>query len=135
VEQQTLMALVAQQEGGGGQGGQGGQGQAPQGCQQMGGMLIPILLMFVIIYFLIMRPQQKQQKRHREMIAALKKGDKVVTNAGIFGTITGMTDVTVTLEVAKNVHIKVLRGQIAGMQPEAGEKSGDGAPVVPGEKK
>lgn len=133
MEQPILTALVAQQEGGG-QGGQGGQG-APQGCAQMQGMLIPILIMFAIIYFLIMRPQQKQKKRHEAMIKALKKGDKVITNAGIFGTITGLSDMAITLEVAKNVHIRILRGQIAGLQPQPGDKETDGAPVVPGESK
>jgi preprotein translocase subunit YajC len=136
VEQQMLTALVAQ-EGSGGQPGQAqpGQGQQTPGCQGMGGMLVPILLMFVVIYFLMIRPQQKQQKKHRAMLGALKKGDKIITNAGIFGTITGMTDVTATLEIAKNVHIRVLRGQIAGLQPEAGDKSSDGAAVVPNEGK
>lgn len=101
----------------------------------MSGMLFPILIMFAIIYFLIMRPQQKQKKRHQAMIGALKKGDKVITNAGIFGTITGLTDMAITLEVAKNVHIRILRGQIAGLQPQPGDKEKDGAPVVPGESK
>jgi preprotein translocase subunit YajC len=131
--EKVLYAVVAQQEGGSG----GGEGQAegqPQGCQQMSGMMLPILLMFVIIYFLIIRPQQKQQKRQREMIAALTKGDKIITNSGIFGTITGITDIAATLEIAKNVHIKVLRSHIAGRQPQAGEKT-DGAPVVPGDEK
>ena len=103
---------------------------------QMGGMLIPILIMFAIIYFLMIRPQQKQQKKHTAMISALKKGDKVITNAGIFGTVTGMTEAVLTLEVAKNVHIRVLRGQVAGMQPDSlGAKESEAQPVVPDEKK
>ena len=92
-------------------------------------MLVPMLLMFGIIYFLIIRPQQKQQKQHKAMVQALKKGDKVITNSGIFGTITGMTDATVTLEIAKNVHVRMLRGQLAGLLP--GEGEGEAA-VVPG---
>jgi len=133
---QVLHALVAQPEGGGGGGG-GGQGQQqPQGCQQMSGMLIPILIMFAIIYFLMIRPQQKQQKKHKAMISALKKGDKVITNSGIFGTVTGMTEAVLTLEVAKNVHIRVLRGQVAGLQPDSiGAKESESQPVVPDEKK
>ena len=129
----VLFATVAQEGGSGGGEGQG-QGQ-PQGCQQMSGMMLPILLMFVIIYFLIIRPQQKQQKKHRELIAALGKGDKIVTNSGMFGTITGLTDITATLEIAKNVHIKILRSHIAGKQPQPGEKSDEGAPATPGDKK
>ena len=130
----VLYSMVAQ-EGGGEGGGQGQPGGQPQGCQQMSGMLLPIMLMFVIIYFLIIRPQQKQQKKHKEMIAALGKGDKIITNSGMFGTITGMTDITATVEVAKNVHIRILRSHIAGRQPQPGEKPAEGAPVVPGDKK
>jgi len=131
VESGILARLVAALAAEGG----GAPPQAPvQGCQQMSGMLLPILLMFVIIYFLIIRPQQKQQKKHREMIAALGKGDKVITNSGILGTITGMTDNTVTLEVAKNVHIKMLRSYIAAKQPALGEKMEDPAPLAPGGK-
>jgi preprotein translocase subunit YajC len=128
---QVLHALVAQPEGGGGSGGGGGQGpQQPQGCQQMSGMLIPILIMFAIIYFLMIRPQQKQQKKHKAMVSALKKGDKV-----IIGTVTGITEAVLTLEVAKNVHIRVLRGQVAGLQPGSFEKESDAQPVVPDGKK
>ncbi len=129
--EQVLYATVAQEAGGGGGGGApaGGQG-APPGCGGMGGMLLPMLLMFGVIYFLIIRPQQKQQKQHRAMLSALKKGDKVITNAGIFGTITGMTEATVTLEISKNVHIRMLRGQLAGLQP--GEREEADGPVVPG---
>lgn len=131
---QVLHALVAQPEGGSGGGGSGGGGsgqQQPQGCQQMSGMLIPILIMFAIIYFLMIRPQQKQQKKHKAMISALKKGDKVITNAGIFGTVTNMTEGVVTMEIAKNVHIRVLRGQVAGFQPGTNEKESETQPVVP----
>lgn len=133
--EQILYATVAQEGGGGSGGGAGGQGggQAPPGCGGMGGMLLPMLLMFAIIYFLIIRPQQKQQKQHRAMLGALKKGDKVITNAGIFGTITGLTDTTATLEIAKNVHIRILRAQIAGLQPS--EKEEDASPTGPGSDK
>ncbi|RMG60302.1 MAG: preprotein translocase subunit YajC [Deltaproteobacteria bacterium] len=80
--------------------------------------LIPLVLMFVIFYFLLIRPQQKQVKRHQEFIRNLKKGDRVVTNGGIHGTITGLTDTVVTLEVADNVRIKVSRNAIAGYSRE-----------------
>jgi len=105
--------------------------QPAAGCEQGMGMFLPIILMFVIIYFLIIRPQQKQQKRHQAMIKALDKGAKIITNAGILGTITGMTDTIITLEVAKNVHVKMLRSQIAGLQPENVDKDGAAAAVIP----
>ncbi len=125
---QVLYAIVAQSEGSG-----GGQ-QQPQGCQQLSGMLIPILIMFAIIYFLMIRPQQKQQKKQKALISALKKGDKVITNAGIFGTVMGMTEGVLTLEVAKNVHIRVLRGQVAGFQPDSVDRESKAQPIVPGGK-
>jgi preprotein translocase subunit YajC len=76
--------------------------------------LVPIILMFVIFYFILIRPQQKQVKRHQEFIRNLKKGDRVVTNGGIHGTVTGLTESVVTLEVADNVRVKVSRNAIAG---------------------
>lgn len=123
------MELVAQSLVAEDPGGANPDGQPAGSCQQMSGMFVPILLMFAIIYFLIIRPQQKQQKRLQLMLSELKRGDKVITNAGIFGSITGLTDHTATLEVAKNVHIKVLRSQIAGLQPT--EKDSEKGPVVP----
>jgi len=75
----------------------------------------PIILMFVIFYFLLIRPQQKKAKAHQEMIAALKKGDKVITSGGIHGVITGIEDATVTIEIAEKVRIKVTRSSLAGL--------------------
>ncbi len=77
--------------------------------------LLPILLMFVIFYFILIRPQQKQVKKHRELVKNLKKGDRVITSGGIHGTITGMTDQVVTLEIADNVRIKVTRSAVSGL--------------------
>jgi preprotein translocase subunit YajC len=77
---------------------------------------LPLILIFVIFYFLLIRPQQKKVKEHQAFVAALKKGDKVVTNGGIHGEITGLTDTVVTLEIADNVRIKVSRAHIAGAQ-------------------
>jgi len=129
VEFQILQTLIAQAESA-----PAGDGTPPgmgQGCMQMMILILPMILIF---YFLIIRPQQKQQKRHRDLVGGLKKGDKVITNAGIFGTVTGLVDNAVTLEVSKNVHIKVLKSYVAGLQPEPGEKGVEG-PVVPGNKK
>ncbi len=109
--EKLILALVAQQAEGGAGTGQSG------GWQQMLNMGFFILVIFVIIFFLIIRPQQKQQKKQREMLAALKKGDRVLTASGIFGTITNLTDTVVTLEIAKSVHIRLVRSQIAGPAP------------------
>ncbi len=75
--------------------------------------LAPLGMMLVVVYFMIIRPQQKKLKEHQAEIDKLKSGDEVVTQAGIFGTITTITDKVVTLEVDKNVRIRVLKGQVA----------------------
>ena len=79
--------------------------------------MLPILLMFGVIYFLMIRPQQKQAKQHRSYVDSLKSGDEVVTNSGIFGRIVSIADPAVTLEIARDVKIRVLKAQIAGPQP------------------
>lgn len=80
--------------------------------------LFPILLMFVIFYFLLIRPQQNRQKLHEQMIKNLKKGDNIITNGGIYGEITGMTEKFLTVEVAENVRIKILKSQILSLANE-----------------
>ncbi len=79
------------------------------------GIIPQMVLMFVIIYLLIFRPQQKRQKEQREMVSRLKAGDRVLTSAGIYGTITGVKDSAVTVEIAKGVEIEVLRGAIGNV--------------------
>ena len=93
----------------------------PGGGGQQGGMLatmVPLVVIFAIFYFLMIRPQQKQQKKHKEMLAALKKGDKVVTRGGMHGTVYGIADNVVTLEVAENIKLKFSREAIAVVQPQ-----------------
>ena len=74
---------------------------------------MPFLVMFFIFYFLMMRPQVQKQKTHQEFIQALKKGDRVLTSSGIFGTIEGLTDKYVKLEIADDVSIRVLRTHVS----------------------
>ncbi|MFM8268644.1 MAG: preprotein translocase subunit YajC [Pseudomonadota bacterium] len=74
---------------------------------------IPLLLIFGVFYFLILRPQQKKQKEQLKFISELKRGDMVITQAGIIGTIKTVSDKFVTLEVDDNVHLKILKSQIA----------------------
>src|SRR5690606_33566292 len=84
--------------------------------QQPGGLFgSPIIMMVVmlgVMYFLMIRPQQKRMKAQQELLKNLQNGDEVVTNAGIIGTIAGMTDKVVTLEIARNVQMKVLKSQV-----------------------
>ena len=87
------------------------------GAEGAGGItsFIPLILMFVIFYFLLIRPQQKKTKDHREMITNLRKGDRVITTGGIYGRITGLDEHRVTLEISDKVRIKLVRGNIAGL--------------------
>ena len=74
---------------------------------------LPIALIFVVFYFLTIRPQQKKMKEHRAMVAALRRGDKVVTSGGIIGTVNRVvSDTEVLLEVAEGVKIRVVRSSI-----------------------
>ncbi|VCU71858.1 preprotein translocase subunit YajC [Pigmentiphaga humi] len=63
--------------------------------------MLPILLMFVILYFLMIRPQMKRQKEHKNLVAALAKGDEVVTAGGILGKVVQVNDTYISLEVAR----------------------------------
>jgi preprotein translocase subunit YajC len=76
----------------------------------------------VIFYFLLIRPQQKKQKETRNMLSSLKRGDRVRTAGGLHGTITGITDTVVTLEIAEKVRVKVDRNYVAAVTAkDAGE--------------
>lgn len=75
---------------------------------------VPLVLIFVVFYFLLIRPQQKKAKEHQDFLSNMKKGDAVVTSGGLIGTITGLTDTVVTLEVADNVRVKVSRPYVLG---------------------
>ena len=105
-----------------------GQGGAAGGAQSGGfTAFIPLIIMFAIFYFLLIRPQQKKTKQHREMISALKKGDRVVTSGGIHGRITSADDAVVTVEISDKVRIKINRGNIAALnqpfQPQTSVKN------------
>ncbi|MBI5788287.1 MAG: preprotein translocase subunit YajC [Candidatus Schekmanbacteria bacterium] len=77
---------------------------------------VPLILIFVVFYFLLIRPQQKKQKEAREMLDALKKGDKVITSGGIYGEIESIKDNIVSLKIADKVKIDVARNAIQSKQ-------------------
>src|SRR5690348_4062412 len=85
------------------------------------GMPVLLLLMLAVLYFLMILPQQRRHKKLSAMIAALKNGDKVITNGGIYGTVVGLDNESVQLRVAEQVKVRVARSAIAGLQPEAKE--------------
>ncbi len=83
----------------------------------------PMIFIFVIFYFLLIAPMRKKQKKTQDMLSKLKKGDEVITGAGIFGRIAALDEERgfVVLQIADNVKIKVLRSAVAGLasEPEA----------------
>jgi preprotein translocase subunit YajC len=84
----------------------------------LGSPLIMMLLMFGVVYLMMIRPQQKKAREHQDWLRNLKKGDEVVTQGGIVGRISGLSDQFVTLEIQEKVRIKVLRTSIQGRPPE-----------------
>ncbi len=98
----------------------GGEGGALMG-------MLPIILMFVILYFLMIRPQMKRQKEHRNLVAALTKGDEVITSGGLLGKVTKVSDNYITLEVSeladKPVEIVLQRSAVSNVLPKGNIKS------------
>ena len=92
---------------------------------------IPLVLIFVVFYFLLIRPQQKQAKQHQAFLSELKKGHKVVTKGGLHGVITAVADTVITLEIAKDIFVKVSRDAIGGSL----NKDGGTAPAKKDAKK
>ena len=97
----------------------GGAGGAAGGIASF----IPLILIFGVFYFMLIRPQQKQAKLQQLFLDEMKNGNKVVTKGGIHGTITGLTESVVTLEIADKVRIKVSRSSIGSPLTK------DGAPI------
>jgi preprotein translocase subunit YajC len=79
---------------------------------------LPIIILFAIFYFLLIRPQQKKAKEHKEMVANLKKGQRVVTSSGIYGTVQSIDDTTIELEIADKVKVKMARNNVAAVLSE-----------------
>lgn len=80
--------------------------------------IIFIVVMFAVFWFILIRPQMKQQKEHRNMVAALAKGDEVASAGGILGKITKLGDNFVELEIAENVVIKLQKNSISNVLPK-----------------
>ncbi|WP_300975538.1 preprotein translocase subunit YajC [Sphingomonas sp. LHG3406-1] len=87
---------------------------APGGAAAFIFQIFPFLLIFVIFYFLMIRPQQKRMKDHQAMIAAVKKGDEVVTAGGIRGRVSRVVDDhEVEVEIAQNVKVRVVKSTLS----------------------
>ena len=86
-------------------GGEGGTSLLPN--------ILMIFMLFVIFYFLLIRPQQKKQKQHQQMVSTLRKGDKIVTNGGMYGTVSDVKEHVIVLKISENVKIELVKSAVA----------------------
>jgi len=100
-----------------------------QAAQDAFGMLnsliVPTMLIIGIMYFLMIRPQQKRLKEHRDMVAAIRRGDTIVTSGGIIGKVTKVDDQELQVEIADGVRIKLLRSTVSEVRGK-----GEAAPAA-----
>lgn len=113
--------------------------QTAGGTTDMLTSLLPLVLIFVVFYFLLIRPQQKKMKQHREMLAAIRRGDRVVTGGGIIGVVTKVANENeLIVEIADGVKVKVMRGTVAEVlaktEPAGGGKGGKEEPDAEAEE-
>ena len=85
--------------------------------------LLPMILMFVVLWFLMIRPQMKKAKEHKALLAALAKGDEVVTGGGMVGRVTKVDEGYVTVEIAQGVEVVVQKPAVALVLPKGTLKS------------
>lgn len=85
--------------------------------------LMPILLIFVVFYFLLIRPQAKKQKEHQKLLADLKKGDRVITASGLYGTVHDIQGNNVKLKISENTNVQMLKSAISGVINESAAQS------------
>jgi preprotein translocase subunit YajC len=97
---------------------------APSGAPASPGLasFLPLIIIFVLFYFLLIRPQTRKAKEHKAMIAALAKGDEVVTTGGLLGRVTALDESFVTLAIAPNVEVRVQRHAVAQLMPKGTAK-------------
>lgn len=99
-----------------------GMASAPQGQEPNAFMsFLPMIAVIAIVYFLMIRPQTKKAKQQREMISALKKGDKVVTVGGVYGTISNVKDHTFMVQIAANTDIEIDKTSVSAVITKPGE--------------
>jgi preprotein translocase subunit YajC len=98
---------------------------ADAAAQQGSGMfsMLPLFLLIVVFYFLILRPQQKRSKEQRAMMAALQKGDEIVTSGGLLGRVSRVGDNYVSVEVADNMVVQVQKSAVQSVLPKGTIKS------------
>ena len=87
--------------------------------------IVPWLLIFVIFYLLMIRPQQKRVKEHQAAIAAVKKGDEVITGGGIRGRVTKVTDDEAEVEIANGVKVRVVKSTLTHVVTNSSKPAND----------
>ena len=87
--------------------------------------MVPFLLIFVVFYFVLLAPMRKQQKKTKEMLAQLKKGDRVMTSGGIYGVVAQVEDQVAWVKIADTVKVKMAKSAITAVlaDTEAGKES------------
>ena len=100
----------------------------------MGSVLPMMIIMFAIIYFLMIRPEQKKQKQRQKMMTELKKGDRILTIGGIFGTVGNVKDNTIMVKIAENTVVELRKGAIAEVVVEKSDKSAESGKDKEGSK-
>ncbi len=88
---------------------------APAPAQNPLMQFLPLIVVFIIFYFLMIRPQKKKYDEEQALLEKLAKGDEIYTKSGLIGTVHGITDTVVTVEVSEGVRFKVLKNQIGGL--------------------
>jgi preprotein translocase subunit YajC len=77
-------------------------------------MLVPFVLIFAVFYFIVIMPAKKQQRKKDAMIGELKKGDRIITTGGIYGTVAVVEDNSLLVKIADNVKIRISKSSVAG---------------------
>lgn len=91
------------------------------------GQLMPLVLIFAVFYFLLIRPQQKKLKAHLDMVASVRRGDRIVTGGGIVGTVTRLIDdKEILVEIADGIEVKIIRSSIADVVSKSPVSAAEG---------
>jgi preprotein translocase subunit YajC len=98
---------------------------APGAFDMLNSLIVPTMLIIGIMYFLMIRPQQRRLKEHRDMVAAIRRGDTIVTSGGIIGKVTKVDDQELQVEIADGVKVKLLRSTISEVRGK-----GEAAPAA-----
>ncbi len=89
--------------------------QTSAGTGALIAQVLPILAIGLVFYFIVIAPANKQRRKTQGMLTSLKKGDRVVTSGGIYGTIQGVEAEVVYLKIAENVKVKIARSAVTGV--------------------